>query len=341
MIFRPPNLKLCLSVAFMAVAAGFDAGAQQSIIFSKPANDVAEKANSFMPPASQHPGEAGAYNAPSSIFGKPSAGSYDILPGSPRPAVSAEDALRWRKALDAKKYWTLLTPEEILGVPTPEKLLGLPDPKINEKLTAEERFMLRQNHEESSNRLTNGLPNAALMRNDSPDNPFRRQMDNDRPASQKMDKPKPGSTEYFNQLLKTAAGPMFGTEPKADAAWNNPFTQPLAAPKLDAGQVAAMERFRTLMEPTTLPDKPATLAHPAAVPAPDPNLQPVPLFNPAGHSFTPLQSGISKPTGINPLPSITSPYSPQKNTGPAGLVKLPPWLSDSPQPAGPPTQRSF
>jgi len=340
MIFRPPNFKLWLSVAFMAMAVVFDAGAQQSIIFSKPANDVAEKANSFMPPSSQRPGEAGSYNAPSSIFGNPSAGSYDILPGSPAPTISPEDALRWRKALDTRKKWTLLTPEEILGVPTPEKLLGLPDPKINEKLTAEERFMLRQNHEESSNRTTNGLPNAALMRNDSEDNPFHRQMDNDR-TSHQTDKPKPGSTEYFNQLLKTAAGSMFGTEPKADAAWNNPFTQPMAAPKLDAGQVAAMERFRTLMEPTTLPDKPAMQAHAAPVSVPDPNMQPVPLFNPAGHSFTPLQSGISKPTGINPLPSITSPYSPPKNVSPAGLAKLPPWLSDSPQPSGPPTQRSF
>jgi len=340
MTFRPPNLKLWLSVACVAVAARVDAGAQQSIIFTKPANDPAEKANSFMPPSSRRSGDAEAYNAPSPIFGRPSADSYDELPGSPRLTISAEDALRWRKALDAKKNWTLLTPEEILGVPTPEKLLGLPDPKINEKLTAEERFMLRQNHEESSNRLTNGLPNAALMRNDAPDNPFRRQTEGDRPASQ-TEKPKPGSTEYFNQLLKTTAGSMFGTEPKAEAAWNNPFTQPLAAPKPDAGQAAAMERFRSLMEPTTLPDKPAMLVHPAAVPAPNPNLQPVPLFNPAGHSFTPLQSGISKPTGINPLPSITSPYSLPKNAAPAGLAKLPPWLSDSPQPAGPPAQRSF
>ena len=340
MTFRPPNLKSWLFVAFITEAVVFDTWAQQAIIFSKPANDVAEKANAFMPPTSQRPGGAGSYNAPSSIFGKPSAGSYDILPGSPAPVISPETAIRWRKAFDAKKNWTLLTPEEILGVPTPEKLLGLPNPKIDEKLTVEERFMLRQNHEESSNRATNGLPNAALMRNDSPDNPFRRQMENDRPANQ-TDKSKPGSTEYFNQLLKTTAGSMFGSETKADTAWNNPFTQPAAAPKPDAGQVAAMERFRTLMEPVTLPEKSLTTAYPIPVPVPDPNMQPMPLFNPAGHSFTPLQSGISKPTGINSLPGITSPYSPPKSASPAGLAKLPPWLSDSPQPSGPPSQRSF
>ena len=150
-----------------------------------------------------------------------------------------------------------------------------------------------------------------------------------------------GATPFAQVRFQPGDVFVFGSETKADTAWNNPFTQPAAAPKPDAGQVAAMERFRTLMEPTTLPDKTAMQAHAAPVSVPDPNMQPVPLFNPAGHSFTPLQSGISKPTGINPLPSITSPYSPPKNVSPAGLAKLPPWLSDSPQPSGPPTQRSF
>ncbi|MEI8288576.1 MAG: hypothetical protein WCH99_03830 [Verrucomicrobiota bacterium] len=310
-----------------------DIGAQQKIIFSKPADNVEEKANSFMPPSSHRSGGAGSFNAPTAFFKVSPADSYDVLPGSPAAnTISPDEARRWKKTLDARKNWTLLTPEEILGVPTPEKILGLTDPKINEKLSAEERFLLRQTHGGASNPATNRQANAALMRSDSPDNPFRQQTENDRAALQN-EKPKLGSTEYFNQLLKAAAGNLFSTEQKADTAWNNPFTQPAPVPKVDLEQVAAMDRFRALMDSPFPQEKTGAATHqPPSIATPNPNLQPVPLFNPAGRSYMPLRNGISKPTGITPLPGITSPYS-LPAAKPSGLAKPPPWLSDSPAPA--------
>ena len=344
MILCPTNSKLWLSVVLMAGVAVSDVDAQQKIIFSKPADDnIADKANSFMPPSSQRSGGAGSFNAPTPFFNGSTAESYDNLPGSPTTStISPAEAMRWKKALDARKNWTLLTPEEILGVPTPEQILGLPNPKINEKLTAEERFLLRQTHEGASNSPTNRQSNAALMRSDSPDNPFREQTENDR-ISRHTEKPKLGSTEYFNQLLKAASGNLFSPEQKADVAWNNPFTQPAPAPKIDLERVAAMDRFRALMDSPFPQEKSViTTARQNPIPVPDPNLQPVPLFNPAGRSYTPLQSGISKPTGINPLPQITSPYSLPAGAKPTGLTKPPPWLSDSPSPAfGVQNQRPF
>ena len=341
MLFFPTSLKPWLSVVFAAGVMVSDAGAQQKIIFSKPEGDVAEKANSFMPPSSQRSGGAGSFNAPTPFFRGTSAESYDVLPGAPTAnTVSPEEARRWKKALDARKNWTLLTPEEILGVPTAEKILGLPDPKINEKLTAEERFLLRQTDEGVSNSATNRQSTTALMRSDSPDNPFHQQTENDH-SSRQTEKPKLGSTEYFNQLLKAASGNLFSPEQKADTAWNNPFTQPAPAPKIDLEQVASMDRFRALMDSPFPQEKSVAATRQPPIPVPNPNLQPVPLFNPAGRSYTPLQSGISKPTGITPLPSITSPYS-LPAAKPSGLAKPPPWLSDSPPPAfGFPNQRQF
>ena len=342
MIFCPTNSKLWLAVILMAGVAVSDVDAQQKIIFSKPADDnITDKANSFMPPSSQRSGGAGSFNAPTPFFRGSPAESYDVLPGSPTAnTISPEEARRWKKALDARKNWTLLTPEEILGVPTAEKILGLPDPKINEKLTVEERFLLRQTHEGISNPATNRQSNTALMRSDSPDNPFRQQAENDH-SSRQTEKPKLGSSEYFNQLLKAAAGNLFSTEQKADTAWNNPFTQPAPAPKIDLEQVAAMDRFRALMDSPFPQEKSVTPIRQTPIPTPNPNLQPVPLFNPAGRSYTPLQSGISKPTGITPLPSITSPYSLPAAAKPTGLAKPPPWLSDSPPAFGLPNQRPF
>jgi hypothetical protein len=329
-----------LAVAVVAAALAFSAPAQQAIIFSKPAGDVTEKANSFMESPSKLRGAAGSFNAPSSLFGNQAAGSFDVLPGwQPPAAVSPAEAQHWQKVFEAKKKWTLMTPEEILGLPTAEKLLGLPDPKNDPKLTIEERYILRQN-DGMSGSATNGRPNAALLREDSPDNPFRTPGENQRRFIS-GDKPEPGSTKYFNQFLNATPASPFDLAPKAESRWTSPFDRPAPAPKPDLAREAAMERFRALMEPAPPPDNPALAARLAPLPVVDPNLQVLPPVNPAGRSFTPIQSGISKPTGIMPLPSISSPYELPTTPKPAWQAQPPPWLSDSPQPFGAVRQRVF
>jgi hypothetical protein len=138
-------LKCCLALAAGATLA-LPAAGQQTIQFTKPADqDAASQATAFMPTTSRR-NSASAYNAPTSLFGNntPTA-SFDILPGAPDPGPAANpvSAAQWRKFLDGKKNWTLMTPEEILGVPTPEKILGLTDPKEDDKLSLTERFLQR------------------------------------------------------------------------------------------------------------------------------------------------------------------------------------------------------
>ena len=105
-------------------------------------------------------------------------------------------------------------------------------------------------------------------------------------------------------------------------------------------QIAARERFRAMMEPSAPPEKLTTPTRfaPALAPVANPNLQAAPLFNPLGKSYAPLQSGISRPAGITPLPSLTTPNL-QPATPKKTLVDPPPWLSDGPQPFGSQTRR--
>ena len=286
MNFLPSRFVILAVVAALA----YSAPAQQGIVFSKPAGDVTEKANSFMPSRSPLRGTAGSFNAPSSIFSTDPAESFDELPGAPRQAaISPEEIKRWEKTLESKKKWTLLTPEEILGLPTPEKMLGLPDSKTDEKLTIEERYLARQNHGMAA-ASTNGSLSARLLREDSPDNPFRPQPQNERtfnpnPAAQTG----PGFTKYFNQFLKATPNTPFGVEPKSDTLWQGPFKPPPPAVKPDLAHEAAMERFRALLEPNLPSDNLPIMIRPGSFPVPNPNLQMLLPVNPAGRSFTPIQ----------------------------------------------------
>src|ERR1035441_10730353 len=131
-----------LAVVVMTAVPG---AAQQNIQFTKPVDqDLPSKANAFMP-APNHRNSAAAFNAPSSLFGgKDGAVNFDVLPGSPNQnPVSAASAAQWRKFLEGKKNWTLMTPEEVLGIPTPEKILGITDPKDDPELSLQERFLQR------------------------------------------------------------------------------------------------------------------------------------------------------------------------------------------------------
>ena len=146
---------------------------------------------------------------------------------------------------------------------------------------------------------------------------------------------------FFNQFLNATPNTPFGADPKANSLWASPFNQPAAAVKRDLAQEAEMDRFRALLDSGSPPEKPAATVRLEPLSAPDPNLQPLPLGNPLGHSFTPIQRGISKPTGITPLPGITSPYVLPVTAKTPGQAQPPPWLSDSPQPFGTPPRRSF
>jgi len=339
MHFCPPSL-IARWLVLAALAAAMPAAAQQSIQFTTPVNpDQSSKANAFLPASSRN--SAGAFNAPTSLFGGSSAtAAFDVLPGSPQPdAVSAANAMQWQKFLQDKKNWTLSTPEEILGIPTPEKILGITDPNDDPSLSAEERYLQRQDRLEAV-AATNGFhhPDAAYWRDDSALGSFH-PSDADGRFESGLDGAVPGTAKKFTSLFNRNSDELPDAGQKSDSAWANPFGLPEPLPKQTPEQLAGMERFRALMDPSA-PEKTPESSRPAYQPVatPDPNMQELPFFNPNGHSFTPLGSGIGRPTGIMPLPGITGPRpAPEKKPA---LVQLPPWLSDTPQ-SFTPLQRQF
>ncbi len=306
---------------------GLAARAQQTIIFSKPADATADKANAFMPGADHHVGD---YNAPHELF-------HDYTPDNlpmPKPVLSPDaNNPSVKEALDRRKNWTLLTPEQILGIQTPEQILGVQQEKPEEKnLSLEEKFMLRESRA-TAMAATNARSVSPLWRERDDNNPFALKNKNDGsdPFHQPPPKMEPG-TRYFNQFLNAPEAEA-GPDGKPISAWNGGgFSQP-NQPKQTPEQLADMERFRAMMEPQSPPDKVqvTTRFTTPAKPAPDPFLQQTPIVNPNGRGIAPLENVFSKPTGITPLPGISTPAPKPVATKPSWQAQLPPWLTDGPQ----------
>lgn len=309
----------------LIVLAGiYPAAAQSSIVFSRPKEDVTEKADAFLP--EKNLDAANAYNAPGAglgIFNTSRLPSFDVLPGaSAAPALSPEQSAQWQKFLEGKKKWAMMTPEEILGVPTPEKILGIPSAEDQQKMTVEEKFLARQERLDSA-AATNGF-RAENYGNDRRDgNPFQRR--------EEKNEPYPGAAELGADKFRGAdTDANASLAPKPPSVWASAFNFPAPPPPATPEQLAGMERFRELMEPAVAPDKTLTPSATPVVP-PDPYLQRQPDFNPLGSSVAqlPSENFSSQPKGIQPLPTLTHPYVPpaKKNSAQA---QLPPWMSSSP-----------
>ena len=306
-----------------AVAAAFSAAAQQTILFSKPTENPEDKANSFLQDSgSKLRGRAGDFDAPKQLF--------DLSPDQKPGPMAAPPVLSpsLKDALDKRKNWTLMTPQEIMGVPTAEQIMGLPDPTGDDKRTPEERFLRRQNLAATTS-ATNALRRPEAVLDDA--NPFtlRAAAAADDPFAKPDPRVVSGSRKYFDQLVNAPADSPFGANQNQEST--SAFGQLAPLPKPDLAQIAAMERFRALMEPSAPPEKMTPDKGFSATPSlsvPDRNLQPVPLFNPLGQTYSPLQSPLGRPTGIMPLPGLTgpAPIAPARKP----LVQLPPWLSKDP-----------
>jgi len=311
-----------LTVVF-AAAAAMSAPAQQTIIFSKPADVPAEKAKSYVPTISYR---ASDFNAPRFSFNN----AMPDLP-APRPQVNNYNNAAAQDALNRRKNWTLLTPEEILGVQTPEQILGLPDKNAEKKkLSLEEQFLLRED-EASPNGRTNSQPGGAAWRVMAEADPFtaRDRPDEGHPFQQAQPKTEPG-TKFFNRFLN-ASGPETRPDDNQGSTWNTAFYQP-SQPKPTTEQQADMERFRALMEPSPPPEQPQmpTRFSAAPTPTPDPFLQALPVVNPAGRGLTPLENSLSRPAGLKPLPGISTPPPAPAATRPSWQAQPPPWMQPGP-----------
>lgn len=316
--------------------------AQQTIQFTKPADkDLPAKAKDFVPSPTRR-SSPDAFNAPASLFGDQTATvSFDVLPGGPNQSpVPSATAAQWRRFLDGRKNWMFMKPEEVLNIRTPEQIMGIADPKNDPSLSAEERFLQRQDRRAAAG-ATNGMgrPDASLWRNDSPTDLFR-PVDAPVRFAQTLGGSIPAAEKKLNSLFNSNPDPPTDVKPRPDSVWSSPFGMPDPLPKLTPDQLAGMDRFRALMEPGA-PEKAPEAAHfslPQAA-TPDRSLLALPAYNPSGRSFSVLESGMAKPTGITPLPGITGPRQ-APATKPAPLVQAPPWLQDSPG-AFTPLQRRY
>ncbi|HEX9045907.1 MAG TPA: hypothetical protein VF988_02675 [Verrucomicrobiae bacterium] len=337
------NLFGCrIALAVLATTA-LPALAQQSIQFSQPSvPDAASRANAFLAPSPSSRFAPGAFSAPQPLFGdRTPAVNFDVLPTGPIPIVSPANAAQWRRYQDSQKNWGLMTPEEILNIPTPEKILNVTDPKDDPKLSAEERFLQRQQRAESSAGATNNLyrPDQwQLNRNDAAMDafhPFDARPDFVKSLTGAAAVQAKGNDGLF-QNLKAAA---MEARQQADPTWQTPFRLAEPLPKQTPEQLAGMDRFRALME-APAPQKAADSTftyRPSTPAATDPFLQSS-SANPAGQSYRSLSDDIAKPVGLTPLTGITGQRQTSKKITP--LVQPPPWMSDSSQPATPP-QRQY
>ena len=330
-----------LVAGWVGVAASgaliLSAAAQQTIQFTRAVDrDQSSQPNALLP-ANNNLLSPGTLAAPAPLFGdkKPGA-SFEVLPGS------AENAAQWQNYLQNKGNWMLMTPEEILNVPTAKKILGLTDSQDDSKLSPEERFLQQLDQQQSAKGTTNALrrPDTFSFRNDTANaDPFQ-------PADPSVRfSPLSGGaqtdpTRNLNPYLQSRVNPnaTVNAMQPSDSIWSSPFGRPVPQAKPTPEQLAGMDQFRALLDSPAPEKAPAATVLPGlpAV-APDPNLQSLPAYNPVGRSFSALESDISKPKGLAPLPGVTGPRLPAPK--PASLVQPPPWLSDRPQAFTP--QRQF
>lgn len=323
------------------VLSGLSAWAQQTIQFSKPADtDPAGKANDLTPVSSRH-NSVDAFNAPTPLFGgRGPTASFDILPGSQRPMMSPADAAQRQKAMDDQKNWTLMTPEQILGIPTPEKVLGIADPNEDPKLSPSERF-LQRNQRQSAISVSNAMRRAEAPfwhADAASDSPFRSADAKNGYPGALENSVSGGAARNLNALSGSRPGGLADANQRAGSAWASPFDSPEELPKPTPAQLEGLSRFRAIMEGPA-PDKmPQTAGYNLPVAPVDPNMQVMPSFNPAGRSFTGLGHDIGKPTGLTPLAGVTGPLAQPKKAAP--VVQSPPWMQTSLQ-SGMLPQRQF
>ena len=194
-------------IVVFALAAAVAARAQQTIIFSKPADVPADKAKSSLLPTISY--RASDFNAPHAFFNNT---LPDLPAPAPRPALNNNDATV-KDALDRRKNWTLMTPEQILGIQTPEQIMGMPDKAGGKKLSLEEQFLMREN-QAASGTHTNAALGGAAWRGMDEANPFSAKDSPGEayPFRQAQPKMEPGA-KFFNGFLNAPQpGCRAGTE---------------------------------------------------------------------------------------------------------------------------------
>ena len=344
MAIRPPKLNLpllMLVVSALALSAGAQS-AGRAIIFSTPQTDAEQPGKSPLGPVNSQPGILpGTLQAPAQLFDFNPPSDGPPLPAS--PGISAQQQ-RMQRLLNDRKNWILMTPEEILGSATTEKMLQPPERDAlgrEKNPTPLERFLQRES--QARNGLTNG------WHNDRDNSPW--QFSRDRNGLNTSDPGRDSTMAAAQRLNEHLESWRIGDDPmnrnNKNFGWNffkTPAPQMMAKPDLE--QMAAMDRFRQLLDPSRAPATESSPDNkfspvPQTTPVLDPYItQPDYVPNPAGASFTPLSSGIARPEGLTPLPGAVTNFLPPV-AAPSWKPQPPPWLLQGPQPFVIPKQKGF
>jgi hypothetical protein len=324
----------CLSMTgvLAVVLSALAASAQETIVFSKPADLSADKANSFIG-SSSRAANAGSISAPKQMFTVPE----PTLP-MPPPVYQHYQDPSVTEALNKRNNWRLLTPEQIMGLQTVEEIMGLADRGTDRKLSLEEKFLLRQS-QGSRSTVTNARSGLLARENN---NPFEQNRDDQLSFNQKSalrtedlsPNKSPWAWSQATQRPDGSSPDEAGASPM-NSAWQSAFAQPSRPVPFGQSpeEIARMERFRALMDPPSAAPDPAiktTRAQPVSAPAFFQNSQPA--VNPAGRSAVAVQVNIARPKGIQPLPAATGSTLTPQTKKPEWQAQPPPWMTDKPQP---------
>jgi len=344
--FRLPWVAVMLPAALLSAAAQDGATPSgKAIIFSAPAGDHSiSNAPLLTPQLPERPDFARELRAPSPIFDMQQPPSP--APALPRaPSLSRTEMDRLRRTLDVRENWALMTPAEILGVDAGKGSGTQQEGSDDQKhLTVLERYLERQqkshmpatNEYHGSNPLSDwgfsgtqgGVTNTS--QSDS--------ISNGLPAASQI------LSRFFNDLH--ANNPFAEQEKDRNGEWFSSLGLPPQPAPPTPEQLAEKERFRQLLEPGSFSDTPAKSVPggkflSSLQPLSGPTSEQTPTVNPVGNSYAPLASGFGRPTGLTPLPGITTtPVGSPSSALPAWAPQPPPWLSQTPQPFTVP-QRKF
>jgi hypothetical protein len=352
MFARRVNLKLSLVVGVLLAAGAALAQSGQSIIFTQPPDDSAGAGSADALRSAENHNLANQIQAPTPLFNFSPEPDEPFMP-LPRSPLSPDEQKELQKNLEDKKNWTLLTPEEILGVKKPADLLPPDQPADDEdvNLTPMERYLKRQDQARQQAAVTNGLFgggddlsrwNPSRKPDETPDDG---RVDNSRIDAVRA--AAANASPYLRQLLINAPenNPPMGRDTAEGAARLFGFgPPPTPSPAQVQAQIAEMNRFREML----MPDTPEAKTSPggkflfSAQPLPEANLQ---SASPAKLSFnevTPLTTVNVKVTDVSPLSSLSGQplAKPATATRPSWAPQPPPWLSQTPQPFVAP-QREF
>jgi hypothetical protein len=335
---KRPSLLIAAVLMVSAVAAQPPTtNGWQKIIFSAPDN---AQISSNLTSATSRP--SSAFGSQLQLFQDSSPVAFANPPLSVAPAPMPSRTRRPQKSSEDNRPWEFMTPAEILGL-APDQML--PSQKKNAQgdqgsLTPLEHYLQGQN-------------SFAQFRTNSAGNSFREQNfwangnDQTNNASTGLFSGAWGNgpSNVSSLFLGNAPADNFSGGPNGDSIWPKMFGAPASQSAFNPSQPQSdMSQFLQLLNPNSTPAAAAT------APEETPSFKPqtawpnsdstAPSANPIGASFAPLNSGISKPAGLAPLPSLTQPVVIQPAAPPAWAPQPPPWLSSTPQPFAVP-QRKF